>query len=318
MSNLRADEASASTPTTAPLFIVGTGRCGSSIIDSVLAMHPAFAWQSSWIDVFPRFPVLASVHRLWDLPGTDRFRMTRFMPTPVEPYDAWRVQLQHFSEESLDDETLNEMRTRLVPYIQRICRYHGKPTFLGKLVGRPVKVEQLAQVFPGSRFIHVTRGLKPTLASLMKVDFFAEWENLGDWRWETIPPELLEFLDECDGSPVVATAIRLLLNRREVDSQLTQVPHDRRIEIGYADFINAPVEQMRNICEFADVEASDRFLERVRAREVYGGADEKWLSQFEAREIENLDAFESRFGFGVPPLGPNPGSFAMASPLGDR
>jgi hypothetical protein len=93
------------------------------------------------------------------------------------------------------------------------------------------------------------------------------------------------------------------LNRREGDSQLTQVPHDRRIEIGYANFINEPVEQLRNICEFADVEASDRFLERVRAREVYGGADEKWLSQFEAREIENLDAFETRFGFGVPAMG---------------
>jgi len=42
---------------------------------------------------------------------------------------------------------------------------------------------------------------------------------------------------------------------------------------------------------------------------------EKWLSQFEAREIENLDAFETRFGFGVPAMGAKVGVSREGEPV---
>lgn len=281
-----------------PVFIVGTGRCGSSIVDSLLSMHPDFAWQSSWVDVLPSWPSLAIVNRAWDLPGMDRFRERRFFPKPVEPYDAWRKRSMRFSDESDDPRAIEDVALHIAPYIERIRRYHGRARFLGKLVGRPVKIEQLAAVFPRAVFLHVTRDLKPTLASLMRVEFYQDWEPFSEWPWEEIDARHLEFVEAC-GDEAVDTALRLKLNRDEVDRQLARVDPARRAVTDYPVFCDDPVAELRRIGETLGFEVDAAFEKRVRAREVYGGADDKWRSFFTPEQVARLDEFEQRFGFGL-------------------
>ena len=55
-----------------PIFVVGTGRCGSTIVYSMLAMHPELAWIPSWMNVLPTMPIVSAINRLWGIPGTDR------------------------------------------------------------------------------------------------------------------------------------------------------------------------------------------------------------------------------------------------------
>ena len=167
------------------VFIVGTGRCGSTILYSLLAMHPDLAWIRSHLDLAPWALLFAATARIWNLPGIDRYREARFLPKPVEPNRVFARWVPEYYSEAADSQAVLTGRATIVPLLERIKRYQGKPRFLGKLVGRPVKVTLLRELFPGARFIHITRGLAAAVSSLLRVDFYAHTKGpIDSWKWE--------------------------------------------------------------------------------------------------------------------------------------
>lgn len=281
------------TDETGPVFIVGTGRCGSTIVDSVLSMHPAFSWMPSWVDSF-RLPEIAVVNRLWAIPGTDAYRLRRFFPTPVEPYETFKRCDPTFLTEEPSDEVYASAKSTIAPLISRICRAHGNPRYLAKLVGRPVKIELFARLFPDAHFVHVTRELKPTLSSLLKVDFYTDWGgDLATWPWEEIPAAYLEFYDRCGRSNVIGAAIGLYLNRHAVDAQLSAIDPERVVYAAYAHFVEDPIAVTRHIASRIQLDFPDRFADRIRARQIHAGADEKWKSHFSREVVAQLNELET-------------------------
>ncbi|HEX9729005.1 MAG TPA: sulfotransferase [Gemmatimonadales bacterium] len=277
----------------APIFLVGTGRCGSTIAYSLLAMHPDLAWIPSWVSALPRIPALAFANRVWSLPGTDRFREIRFVPKPVEPIMFFRHHLRNYTAEHVDDTVLSEGRARLVPMLERIRRSHGRARFLGKLVGRPVKVELLAALFPDAYFVHVTRDLRPTVSSFLKVDFYERTGLLDPWPWSPIPPEHLEFFEQAGRPQELVAAIQVTANLAELNRQLALAPPERQLEVPYAAFVADPIGQVRRVCALADLPVDGRYERRLLARRLVQGADQKWMKHFDAAQIRNLDGFEA-------------------------
>ena len=37
-------------------------------------------------------------------------------------------------------------------------------------------------LYPDAHFVHITRGLKPTVSSMLRVDFYGGWGKLKDWQ----------------------------------------------------------------------------------------------------------------------------------------
>ena len=280
-----------------PVFVVGTGRCGSTIVDSLLAMHPELSWMPSWVATSGGYPIFAYANRLWDLRFMDRFLVTRFFPTPVEPYETFSRLCKHFRREDAAEEVLAEAREKLLPLIESIVRFHGRPRYLGKFVGRPVKIELFARLFPTARFVHVTRGLKPTLSSLLKVSFYTGRESFESWPWDKIHQEQIEFYRSRGETEAAGVAVRLRLNKMEVERQLALLTPARWTEVAYTDFVRDPVERLAHIAEFAGLSMDPGYIARVRARNVYRGADEKWTQHLHDDQIRDLDEFEERFGY---------------------
>jgi hypothetical protein len=282
----------------APIFIVGTGRSGTTILYSCMAMHPALGWVSSWVGVAPRLP-LAAFNRFWSLPGTDRFREARFFPRPAEPMRVFPRLLSLYKREAIDAESLEEAQRVLVPLVTRLRRLQGKPRFLTKMAGRPVKSELLATVFPNAFIINITRDLKPTVASLLQVSFYDTSIGLDSWPWGKIPETYLQFFDRSGRDVAVAAAIKIKLNRIEQERQLARIPAARWCEIKYSTFVDNPIDNLVEIGGKAGLKTDDRFLARVRRRKIYGGADKKWMKYFTPEQVRLLDQFES-----LPPVGP--------------
>jgi hypothetical protein len=254
-------------------------------------MHPDFGWIPSWVSAFPRFPRLSAVNRLWSLPGTDRFRETRFFPKPVEPNDVFRHWLSGYFSEVLDEPTVRLASERLPKVFGRMLRAQGKRRFLVKMVGRPVKVELLNLVFPDAFFVHVVRDLKPTVASLLQVEFYQQ-TALDPWPWGRIPEEYLEFYRRSGKAVEVSAGIKVRLNRSEVERQLARIEPDRWIELPYSDFVADPIPPLRQIADRAEISLDEDFVRRVKARKVYSGADHKWKKYFSPAQIKNLDMLE--------------------------
>jgi hypothetical protein len=280
------------TPRRGPIFLVGTGRCGSTILYSCLAMHRDFAWISSWLTLAPRWPVLTAVNRLWDTPGTARWREARFLPKPVEPNDVFRRWDPSYLEEGLTPERVARARVALIPLIERIRRYQGRARFLAKMVGRPVTVSLMRELFPDAFFIHIVRDLKPTTASLLRVDFYQR-ANFDRWPWGPIPTLYLEFYERRGKPAEVAAAIALRHSLEELQRQLARLPDGTWMELGYAAFVSDPAGALRQVAALAGFEADGKFLRDIGSRRVYGGADQNWRKYFDDSQIRNLDDFEA-------------------------
>ena len=274
------------------IFLVGTGRCGSTILYSCLAMHRDFAWISSWLTLAPRWPVLSAVNRLWDLPGTARWREARFVAKPVQPDEVFPHWDPGYLEERLTPTRVARARGGLVPLVERIRRYQGRPRFLAKMVGRPVLVSLLWELFPDAFFVHIVRDLKPTTASLLQVEFYHGTE-LDHWQWGPIPPAQLEFYQARGKPKELGAALVVRHNRAELDRQLGAVPTEHWMELSYAAFVTDPIAGFRQVGARAGFEVDAKFLRDLEARQVYGGADQKWRKYFTESQIRNLDEFEA-------------------------
>lgn len=278
-----------------PIFLVGTGRCGSTIIYSLLAMHPDLAWIPSWLNRVPRHPSVAAVNRLWSLPGMDRFREFKYFPKPVEPNLVFSAAVHQYYTERLDDEIIHDARENIVPLLEKICRAQRKQRLLCKMVGRPVKIDLFATLYPDAFFVHITRDLKPTTSSLMQVDFYKEIP-IEEWTWDEVPTEYLEYYESSGKSPEVAAAIRYKLNREILRGQLEALDQSRWKEVPYADFVSDPVNCLSEIAGMAGLEFDNRFVQRLEARQVYSTSDEKWKRFFNDQQIRNLDQFAALAG----------------------
>lgn len=284
---------SVQTESSDPIFIVGTGRCGSTILYSLLAMHPSLAWIPSYLNVAPSFPLLAAVTRIWGFPGMDKHRQMRFLPKAVEPNQVFSHVLADYYSEVLDKRTIEEAREKIAPLVEKIKRYEGKSRFLAKMVGRPVKVALLREIYPDARFLFLTRDLNPTVASLLRVDFYVHTEGSIDrWRWDAMPDEFLKFYHRSQRAPEIGAAISITMNGWQIRRQLGALPASSWMEIAYGAFVADPVGTVRAIGARTGLAMDERFLSRIARRRVYRGADEKWRQHLTSTQQHRLAQFQ--------------------------
>jgi len=222
----------------------------------------------------------------------DRFRETRFFPKPVEPNPVFEAWDPTFGSEGLPD--LEEGRTRhgLVELVHRVVSAHGRPRFLAKMVGRPVKVRLLNTLFPDALFLHITRDLKPTTASLLQVEFY-NGVDLSSWRWQPIPANYRAFVEQRADAPELKAAVVVQMNLLALAEQLADVPGDRVMVVDYSAFIADPARTLRQLGQWGGFSVDDDYLARVRTRRLYAGADEKWRRYFSLEQQQNLDDFQA-------------------------
>jgi Sulfotransferase family len=82
---------------TQPIIIVGTGRCGSTLLHRVLAQHGDVGWLSTFNEVLPAQTWLAVFSGLYRLPLPRRVRHLKAFPKPYEAYRFWEHYLPGFS-----------------------------------------------------------------------------------------------------------------------------------------------------------------------------------------------------------------------------
>ena len=84
-----------------PIFIVGTGRCGSSIFHKLLSYHPQLAWTSGFCNHFPSMPFINRT--ILHLDSMDLFQpVLRKFIKPSETTLYWEYLAPGFSTATQD------------------------------------------------------------------------------------------------------------------------------------------------------------------------------------------------------------------------
>jgi omega-hydroxy-beta-dihydromenaquinone-9 sulfotransferase len=248
-----------------PIIIVGTGRCGSTVLHRVLARHPRLMWLSGFCDRYPtrpswnRYAVTAVGNPLLG-------PLLRSRVQPGECYRFWNKYAYGFAE-PCRDLVRSDVTARVKKQVHAVFGAMLTPTrdrLLLKITGWP-RIGFLNEIFPDARFIHIMRDGRAVASSLLHVRFWKGWQGPQGWRAGLLSAEDQSTWESYDRSFVALAGLEWRIQMRAMEVARRALDPGQFLEIKYETFCAQPLETFRQIVEFADLPESSAFEQQVRS-----------------------------------------------------
>lgn len=239
-----------------PLFIIGTGRCGSTVFHDLLACHPNVTWFTRLVNFFPTRPHLNSMLLgLSGLPGAGS--LVRRNVSPVEGYPFWEHHFHGFTMpcRDLTAEDAAPYAVASLRSMARACITRGRPRLLCKIT-RWSRLGFLHAIFPNAKFINVIRDGRAVASSLLRVSYWLGWRGPDGWGLGPLSAEQHERWQKYDRSFVALAGLEWEILMDAYERAKRAVPADRLMEIRYEELCANPLAVVRAASEFAGLEWS--------------------------------------------------------------
>ena len=274
-------------------FVLGTGRCGSTLVHEVLARHPDVGFLSNVED---RLPLPAQAGR-WNndlyrrVP--DRFtRKGRIRFAPSEGYlalDRRRPgELSTPSRDLLAEDVTPWLERRTRAFFEARADAQGKPLFLHKFTGWP-RSGFLDRIFPRARFVHVVRDGRAVANSFLQMPWWRGFEGPEGWGWGPLSEEDHAAWIESDRSFAALAGLQWKLLIEAFEFARRQIPEDRWLEISYEDFVATPPESMETILAFLGLSWNETVRRGVRPLPFDAGRTEAFRDDLGIRDVSRLE-----------------------------
>lgn len=234
-----------------PVFILGTGRSGTTILGVVLSMHRQVGFlnepKAMWHAIYPEEDVIGSYSR-----GSARYRL----------------------EASEADDTVKHNAHRLFgAYLASV--------FSGRLVDKYpeliFRVPFVREIFPDAKFIFLVRNGWDTCASIDKWSVRCgeqrngevhDWWGVNQRKWKLMHKELIEPDPYFAGVKDVAASLESHTDMAALEWVVTMREGIRRMrenegciqQVRYEDLVAEPRETMLGIASFAGLDEDETWL----------------------------------------------------------
>jgi omega-hydroxy-beta-dihydromenaquinone-9 sulfotransferase len=267
-----------------PLFIVGCGRSGTTIIYDLICNHPDLAWFSNYMDRAPGLPPVACLSRLRRLRSV-RASSSRYAPRPVEGYaiwDRWSVPDRARRNAWLTESDLDPRQLRQLHRLVNACmRWGGRRRFVNKNTRNSRRIRYLHAAFPDARFVHVMRDPRAVVASLLNVHW---WADLPLWWCDDQTPRQLVNAGRADVSVAAEHWVRSVSRILE---DLGGLPPEWYLDVRYEEFAAQPESVLDEIQRFGELESS-REVQQALAWTRIGSTNYKYRERFDVAELRAI------------------------------
>ncbi|REJ72959.1 MAG: sulfotransferase [Planctomycetota bacterium] len=279
-----------------PIMISCTGRSGSTMFYRLLAQHKDLGWLSTYNERFPSQHWLAMFSRLYAKRPFRKFRDNYYFPKPFSPYTFWEQLLPNIARhdrpltaDDVPDEAIEPVRRT----IHRILRYQGKQRFLMKVTGWG-RMAYFNRIFPDMQFIFLRRDPLAVIESWVRVGWLNVTSSVDsdDWEWGPVPEGYRALWEELGGGPLLSAAVKTQLDIDDICANMRQFP-GRCFEIHYEDLIANPVESMRKVLDYCNLEWDARFEEVVKSK-VLHNYTRRWTETISESDASRVQAFFER------------------------
>ena len=283
-----------------PIFIVGTGRCGSTIFHRIFTHHPEVSFLSGLCLLYPDRPACNRwAMRAIDAPLVGRYARKKFRPAEHWPF--WDHYVRGFSA-PCRDLLASDVRPNEPPRITRVLEQMltpGRRRLLVKLTGWP-RIGFLARMFPGALFVHMLRDGRAVANSLVNVDFWKGWGGPAALGLEPLSEAERDEWQRSGQSFVVLAAIQWKRWMDAYETAKRHIPAEQYLEIKYEDLAADPLATFGEVLEFCGLRPSLKFDGLVRQFQVRS-ENEKWRQQLTEQQQRQLhDSLRShlvRYGY---------------------
>ncbi len=266
-----------------PIFIIGTGRSGSTIFHYLFSYHPHTTWLTRYCDLYPdksHYNRWAMQMLNWPLP----LRYVRKLIYPSEAYHFWEHNCPGFSEPFRDllKEDVTMYKKKALHKVMGAMLTPNRPRLLIKITGWP-RLGFLKEVFPDAKFIHLYRDGRAVVNSLLHVDWWLGWQGTEKWGEGPLSPERMAKWEKYHQSFVALAAIswEILLEAQEKAQQL--IPPEDILQIRYEDFCVNTTQTLQQAMTFSEMDWTANIEATVRQIPVKS-TDYKWKEDLTAEQ----------------------------------
>jgi hypothetical protein len=268
-----------------PIFIVGSGRSGTTILYHMLCGHSRLAWLSNYNERWPAAALVNALAGLYRLPRLRAWR-GKGLPAPSEAYNVW--DRAHPVRNSPCDPPLTEAHAtaevirRVRAAVAAAQFYHNKKRFVNKNTRHTRRMRYLHRIFPDALFLHVLRDPRAAVASLLKVDW---WPALRVWSENQMTP--VEWVRE--GRDPAVLAARLWVAEVECVLAAKEVlPAAQYHEVRYEAFVQNPEAALARALQFCGLPWEERFARFIRSFQLES-RNFKFKNQLLPAQLEQIE-----------------------------
>jgi len=275
------------------VFIVGTGRCGSSLLQEALSRHPSIGFLSNFDD---RFGTSGRWNqRLYSAVPQRLTRKGRMRFAPSEGYRLLDRQVSPVISRTCRDLTESDVtpwvRRQLTAVFAQRHSAQRSALFLHKFTGWP-RAGFLKEVFPRARFIHVVRDGRAVSNSLLQMPWWHGWSGPDNWRLGRLPAPYAQLWERHDRSFVVLAGLywRVLMDAHE-DAQRRMDGDGAWTSVRYEDLVAKPQATLSSLLEWVGLEWTRTSARRMAAYEfspVRSAAFRRDLSQQQLQQLQDV------------------------------
>ncbi|RAO34067.1 hypothetical protein PSN13_02934 [Micromonospora saelicesensis] len=256
-------------------LVVGTGRCGSTLVQELLSRHPAVGFVSGLDDKLarlnpkgrfngalyrrsaPRPAGMTSLRHSRRLLERGRLRVA-----PSEAYHLLdRQVLAGFSRPCRDlvaeDLTPFVARRLRAFFDERIAR-QGCQQLVQHVTGWP-RTGLLHAAYPELRVVNVVRDGRAVANSWLQMGWWDGWRGPDNWIYGPLPSDLREEWVESGRSFQVLAALGWKMLMDAFTQARLRHPADQWLDVRYEDLVEQPREQVGRMLDFLGLPWSTAF-----------------------------------------------------------
>lgn len=275
----------------APVFVLGTGRCGSTLVHEVLARHEDTGFVTNLDDLGLR----TSSRRQNDLWRRLPAEVTRKGGARFAPSEGYRVLSKEVGPLLVDpvrDLTAADatpwLQARMRAFVERRTSRLDAPVFLHKLTGWP-RVGFLRACFPDAVFVEVVRDGRGVANSWLQMPWWLGHRGPTEWHFGPLTPERQAAWESHGRSFPVLAALAWDLLMEAHDDARAELPAERWLRVRYEDIVADPAGRFGDILDHMGLEWTPRFAAGFARYDFGSGRTEAFRRDLAPADVEAME-----------------------------
>ena len=282
-----------------PLILIGTGRCGSTIIHETLTLHKNVTYLD-YRSMLAGYPT--GFHRvlmgLQNLPVLGD--IVRGRNYACEDYKLWNKYYKGFRKSFRDlnaDDVTIKAKEGIREFFSTMLT-SSRQKIVIKITGWG-RVGFLKEVFPDAKFVHIIRDGRGNANSLLEVDFWNGWEGTEHWNLGSLNEKNRKIWEKSNFSYITLAGLYWKIINQKIENDMKTFPADFKI-IKYEEFCAEPNKIMKEITDFAGLPFTSHFEKNIDKKKIIS-KNFKWkenLTEVQVKELElAIHDLQERYGY---------------------